>query len=463
MHDPHSERMSSGETRAASGLALVFAFRMLGMFMVLPVLATYGMDLAGATPALIGLAIGAYGLTQALFQIPFGVISDRIGRRPVIYLGLIVFALGSVLAANSDSIWGVIAGRILQGAGAISATVMALLSDLTREQHRTKAMAMIGMTIGLSFAVAMVVGPLLTSAFGLSGLFLATAAMALVGIVIVMFMVPRSTGTLQHRESGVAKQALLPTLRHPDLLRLDLGIFVLHAMLMSSFIALPLALVEKAGLPKEQHWWVYLTALLISFFAMIPFIIYGEKKRKMKRVLLGAVGTLMLTELFFWQFGDSLRTLVIGTVVFFTAFNLLEASLPSLISKVSPAGGKGTAMGVYSTSQFLGSALGGILGGWLFQHGGLSVVFLGGAGLAALWLAFAVTMREPPYVTSLRLPLSPEALREAGLAERLKAVTGVTDAVVVAEEAAIYIKLDTELLDRATLEQLVNPAPTCEA
>ncbi|AOA08035.1 MFS transporter [Pseudomonas fragi] len=463
MHDPHSERMSSGETRAASGLALVFAFRMLGMFMVLPVLATYGMDLAGATPALIGLAIGAYGLTQAIFQIPFGIISDRIGRRPVIYLGLIVFALGSVLAANSDSIWGVIAGRILQGAGAISAAVMALLSDLTREQHRTKAMAMIGMTIGLSFAVAMVVGPLLTRAFGLSGLFLATGAMALCGIVIVMFMVPRSTGTLQHRESGVAKQALLPTLRHPDLLRLDLGIFVLHAMLMSSFIALPLALVEKAGLPKEQHWWVYLTALLISFFAMIPFIIYGEKKRKMKRVLLGAVVTLMLTELFFWKFGDSLRALVIGTVVFFTAFNLLEASLPSLISKVSPAGGKGTAMGVYSTSQFLGSALGGILGGWLFQHGGLSVVFLGCAGLAALWLAFAVTMREPPYVTSLRLPLSPEALREAGLAERLKAVTGVTDAVIVAEESAIYIKLDTELLDRATLEQLVNPAPTCEA
>jgi MFS family permease len=349
---------------------------MLGMFMVLPVLATYGMDLAGATPALIGLAIGAYGLTQAIFQIPFGIISDRIGRRPVIYLGLIVFALGSVLASQADSIWGVIAGRILQGAGAISAAVMALLSDLTREQHRTKAMAMIGMTIGLSFAVAMVVGPLLTSAFGLSGLFLATGAMALVGILIIMFMVPRSTGPLQHRESGVARQALLPTLKHPDLLRLDLGIFVLHAMLMSSFVALPLALVEKAGLPKEQHWWVYLTALVISFFAMIPFIIYGEKRRKMKRVLLGAVMTLMLTELFFWQFGDSLRALVIGTVVFFTAFNLLEASLPSLISKVSPAGGKGTAMGVYSTSQFLGSALGGILGGWLFQHGGLSVVFL---------------------------------------------------------------------------------------
>ncbi|MBF8722643.1 MULTISPECIES: MFS transporter [Pseudomonas] len=464
MHDTHNERMSGSETRAASGLALVFAFRMLGMFMVLPVLATYGMDLAGATPALIGLAIGAYGLTQAVLQIPFGVISDRIGRRPVIYLGLVVFALGSLLAAQADSIWGVIAGRILQGAGAISAAVMALLSDLTREQHRTKAMAMIGMSIGLSFAVAMVIGPLLTRAFGLSGLFLATAGLALVGIALIAFVVPSGHKALQHRESGVARQALGPTLRHPDLLRLDVGIFVLHAILMASFVALPLAFVERGGLPKEQHWWVYLTALLVSFFAMIPFIIYGEKKRKMKRVLIGAVSVLMVVELFFWQWADNLRGLVTGTVVFFTAFNLLEASLPSLVSKVSPAGGKGTAMGVYSTSQFLGAALGGIIGGWLFQHGGLGMVFLGCAGLCAVWLVTALSMNEPPYVTSLRMPLTPEGLREAGLTERLLAVPGVTDAVVVAEEAAIYIKLDTKILDRATLERLVNPAASaCEA
>ncbi|WP_312934684.1 MFS transporter [Pseudomonas sp.] len=463
MHDTHSERMSGTETRAAGGLALVFAFRMLGMFMVLPVLATYGMDLAGATPALIGLAIGAYGLTQAVLQIPFGMISDRIGRRPVIYLGLLVFALGSVLAAQADSIWGVILGRVLQGAGAISAAVMALLSDLTREQHRTKAMAMIGMSIGLSFAVAMVVGPLLTSAFGLSGLFLATAALAVIGLGIVAFVVPNAHTALTHRESGVARQALGPTLRHPDLLRLDLSIFVLHAILMASFIALPLAYVG-AGLPKEEHWWVYLTALLISFFAMVPFIIYGEKKRKMKRVLLGAVSVLLLVEVFFWQWADNLHGLVIGTVIFFTAFNLLEASLPSLVSKVSPAGGKGTAMGVYSTSQFLGAALGGILGGWLFQHGGLSVVFLGCAALCVVWLISAVGMNEPPYVTSLRLPLTPAATRDAGLAERLMAVPGVTDAVVVADEAAIYIKLDTKILDRTTVERLVNPAPSaCDA
>lgn len=458
MHDSQSDRMSGSETRAAGGLALVFAFRMLGMFMVLPVLATYGMDLAGATPALIGLAIGAYGLTQAVLQIPFGIISDRIGRRPVIYVGLVIFALGSLLAAQADSIWGVIAGRILQGAGAISAAVMALLSDLTREQHRTKAMATIGMSIGVSFAVAMVVGPLVTRAFGLSGLFIATAVLAMVGVLLVRFVVPSASHYFTHRESGVAKQALGATLRHPDLLRLDIGIFVLHSVLMASFVALPLALVQRAGLPKEQHWWVYLTALVISFFAMIPFIIYSEKKRKMKQVLSGAIAVLMLTELFFWEWGHSLAELVVGTVVFFTAFNLLEASLPSLISKVSPAGGKGTAMGVYSTSQFLGAAMGGILGGFLFQHGGLGVVFLGCAGLLAIWLAIAVTMREPPYVTSLRLPLSPEALRETGLSERLKAVPGVTDAVVVAEEAAIYIKLDTEILDRPSLERLVNPA-----
>lgn len=457
MHD--SERMNSSEIRAGSGLALVFAFRMLGMFMVLPVLATYGMDLADATPTLIGLAIGAYGLTQALLQIPFGMLSDRIGRRPVIYAGLLIFAAGAMLAANADSIWGVIAGRVLQGAGAISAAVMALLSDLTREQHRTKAMAMIGMSIGLSFAVAMVVGPLLTRAFGLSGLFWATAAMALLGIVLVVALVPHAGMARQHRESVVAGQALGATLRHGDLLRLDFGILALHAILMASFVALPLALVEQGGLPRDEHWWVYLTALLVGFFGMVPFIIYAERKRRMKRVLGGAVTALLLCELFFWQFGSSLTALVIGAVIFFTAFNLLEASLPSLVSKVAPAGGKGTAMGVYATSQFLGAALGGIFGGWLYQQSGLGGVFVGCALLCALWLAIAVTMREPPYVTSLRLSLSPTALRDAGLLERLLAAPGVADAMVVAEEAALYIKVDTQKLDLTSLERLIEPAP----
>ncbi|WP_421683559.1 MFS transporter [Stutzerimonas urumqiensis] len=459
MHDPHSDRMSARETRAAGALALVFAFRMLGMFMVLPVLATYGMDLEGATPALIGLAIGAYGLTQALLQIPFGVLSDRIGRLPVIYVGLLVFAAGAALAASADSIWGVIAGRILQGAGAISAAVMALLSDLTREQHRTKAMAMIGMSIGLSFAVAMVVGPLLTSAFGLAGLFWVTAGMALIGMGLVA-LVPRAQTHLRHRESGVARQAFGSTLRHPDLLRLDFSILSLHAVLMASFVALPLALVEQGGLAKDEHWWVYLTALLVGFFGMVPFIIYGEKKRQMRRVLLGAVAVLLLCELFFLLFGSSLAALVVGIVVFFTAFNLLEASLPSLISKVAPAGGKGTAMGVYSTSQFLGAALGGVLGGWFYQLGGLGLVFGGCALLCLLWLGVVLRMAEPPYVTSLRLPLTAGALGLADLPARLRAVPGVTDAVVVPDEQAAYVKVDSQQLDRAALDRvlMVNAA-----
>lgn len=461
MHDPHSERMSPTERRATAGLAAVFAFRMLGMFMVLPVLATYGQELAGATPLLIGLAIGAYGLTQAVLQIPFGMLSDRIGRMPVIYAGLLIFALGAALAALSDSIWGVIAGRILQGAGAISAAVMALLSDLTREQHRTKAMASIGMSIGLSFALAMIAGPLLTRAFGLAGLFWTTAAMALLGLLIIMFLVPRPVRSLQTREAGVARQALGATLRHAELLRLDFGIAALHAILMASFVALPLALVEQGGLPREEHWWVYLTAMLLGFFGMIPFIIYGEKKRQMRRVLSGAVLLLLLCELFFWQFGNDLTALLVGTVLFFVAFNLLEASLPSLVSKISPAGGKGTAMGVYSTSQFLGAALGGMLGGALFQLGGVAAVFLGCALLAALWLVIAATMREPPYVTSLRLALSPAASAQPDLVTRLKAVPGVTDAVLVAEEAAVYVKVDKQQVDRTSLERLVNMAATC--
>ena len=452
MQDHNSDAMNAQEKRAASGLSLVFAFRMLGMFMVLPVLATYGQDLAGATPFLLGLAIGAYGLTQAVLQIPFGMLSDRFGRLPIIYIGLLIFAAGSVVAGMSDSVWGVISGRVLQGAGAISAAVMALLSDLTREQHRTKAMAMIGISIGISFAVAMVVGPLVTRGFGLSGLFWFTAAMALVGMVIIAITVPKPAQQVVTRESGVAKTALAATLRNPDLLRLDLGIFVLHAVLMASFVALPLALVEQGGLPKEEHWWVYLIALFVGFFAMLPFIIYSEKKRQMKRVFVGAVGVLMGTELFLWLFADSLTLLIIGTLAFFTAFNFLEASLPSLISKVSPAGAKGTAMGVYSTSQFLGAALGGMLGGWLFTVGGASLVFAGCAALAALWLIFAANMQEPPYVTSVRLSVSPAAMQDTQWLTALSAQAGVVDTVLVAEEAAVYVKFDTQIIDRASVE-----------
>lgn len=454
MSSQYDDTMNRDERRAMSGLSLVFAFRMLGMFMVLPVLATYGTELSGATPLLIGVAIGAYGLTQAVLQVPFGVISDRIGRMPVIYAGLLIFAAGSAVAAMADSINMVIVGRILQGAGAISAAVMALLSDLTREQHRTKVMAGIGMSIGLSFVVAMVVGPLLTRFFGLSGLFWVTALMALLGIVLVALWVPKPDKSVRHLDAALNREAFGRILNNSQLLRLNLGIFTLHALLMASFMALPLALIEHGELARESHWWVYLLAMGIGFVAMLPFIIYSEKKRQLKKIFLGAIVVLLLSQAYLMLMGKSLLLLIAGAVIFFAAFNLLEATLPSLISKLAPAGAKGTAMGIYSTSQFLGAALGGVLGGWLFQLGGISLVFFGCTILAAIWLVFAVSMQEPPYVTSTRLSLAKPPASE--WLRQLRDSPGVMDALYVAEEAAVYVKFDNKIIERAQLELLAS-------
>ncbi len=453
-----AESMTPVERRAAVSLAAVFAFRMLGLFMVLPVLATYGQHLDGATPLLIGVAIGAYGFTQALLQIPFGMLSDRIGRKPVIIGGLLLFALGGLVAAQADSMLGVVMGRILQGAGAIAAAIMALVADLTRDEHRTKAMAMIGMSIGVSFGVAMIAGPLIASVAGLSGVFYVTVALALVGLALVAWVVPTPTLALQHREAGVVRSALIPALRNPELLRLNYGIGALHAILMASFVAIPLALQDHAGLPTSQHWWVYLSALLVSFVAMVPAIIYAERKRRVKQVLLAAVALLAAVQGFIWLNVDSLNGLVVAIVVYFTAFNLLEATLPSLLSKVAPPGAKGTAMGVYSTSQFIGAALGGALGGAAYGQFGLGGVFLLCGLLALSWLMIGVTMKQPPYVKSYRLPLPDAPFRDEALLRRILAVPGVAEAVIVAEEAAAYIKVDTQVLDREALDRVLQPA-----
>lgn len=455
-----ADSMNAVERRAMSGLSLVFAFRMLGMFMVLPVLATYGSELASHSglpmPLLIGIAIGAYGLTQAVLQIPFGMLSDRIGRMPVIYGGLLVFALGSAVAAMASSIEMVILGRVIQGAGAISAAVMALLSDVTREQHRTKVMAGIGMSIGLSFVVAMILGPVIARWFGLSGLFWFTAAMALFGMVLVAGWVPKPDKQLRHLDSGINKQALGRVFADPQLWRLDVGIFVLHALLMASFTVLPLVLVEQGGLPRDEHWWVYVIAMVSGFVMMVPFIIYSEKNRQLKKVFLGAIALVGLSQLYFWLLGFNLVLLVIGVVLFFAAFNLLEATLPSLVSKLAPAGAKGTAMGIYATSQFLGAAAGGFLGGGLYTLGGNAAVFGGCALLAALWFVFAATMQEPPYVTSTRLTVAAGQPAIDELLACLLSQPGVMDALYVAEDAAVYVKFDTKLNERERLQALLE-------
>lgn len=451
----NDNKMTPVELRATWGLGTVFSLRMLGMFMVLPVLTTYGMALQGASEALIGLAIGIYGLAQAVFQIPFGLLSDKIGRKPLIVGGLLIFVLGSVIAASTTSIWGVILGRALQGSGAIAAAVMALLSDLTREQNRTKAMAFIGISFGITFAIAMVLGPIVTHALGLHALFWMIALLASSGIVITLLVVPNASSHMLNRESGIVKGSFRAVLANSRLVKLNFGIMCLHILLMSSFVALP-GEFEQAGFPAEQHWKVYLVTMLIAFGGVIPFIIYAEVKRQMKRVFIACVAIIVVAEIVLWGAGTHFWTLVIGVQLFFIGFNLMEAILPSLVSKESPPGYKGTAMGIYSTSQFIGVAVGGSLGGWLYGHFDASTVFVVGAFIAVVWLLVSFTMQEPPYVSSLRIVLHDDIKDTAALEKRLKAQPGVAAVFIVPEERSAYVKIDSKVTNRPELEALVG-------
>jgi predicted MFS family arabinose efflux permease len=392
--------MSREEFRAALSLSSVYALRMLGLFMILPVFALYAGDLEGVTPTLTGLAIGIYGLTQAALQIPAGLLSDRIGRKPVIIGGLLIFALGSVVAALADSMLVVILGRALQGAGAIAAAIMALAADLTREQHRIKAMALIGMSIGLSFALALVLGPVLNDWVGVPGIFAITAVLAVGGILVVGFVVPRPVVSRPHRVAEAIPEQFGRVLRQTQLLRLDFGILMLHAILTASFVVLPLILRDQAGVAASAHWKIYLPVLVCSVLAMLPLIIMAERKGRVRPVFLSAIALLIAAELGLFFLPVTLYSVVFMMFVFFTAFNLLEAMLPSLISRIAPADCRGTAMGFYSSSQFFGAFLGGALGGVLHQYAGTHAVFLCSAIGAALWLLLALSMSRPEKLSS---------------------------------------------------------------
>ncbi len=445
------EGMTRAERQAAFWLAGVFSLRMLGLFMILPVFALYAEQLRGNTPALAGLAIGIYGFSQALCQIPFGFLSDRYGRKRMIYLCLLIFALGSGVAALADSIGGVILGRALQGGGAVSAAVMALAADLTREDHRLKVMAVIGVTIGVSFAVSMVLGPVLNGWIGVPGIFWLTGLLALLSIAVVRFQVPDPIKSQIHRDAEPVASQFGRVLLDGQLLRLNFGIFILHLLLTATFVAVPLAL-RDAGLPNNQHWEIYLPALVVSMAAMIPFVILAEKYHQLKSVFLGAILTLVLSEFGLLNLHDTVLEMAVLLLIFFTAFNLLEATLPSLIAKMAPPDAKGTAMGVYSSSQFLGAFAGGALGGWLRGLLGLKGVFALTTLAALAWLLIARTMRHPRYLSSYLLNVG--ALDEAearSLTQRLSAVPGVAEAVVVTAEGVAYLKVDRHALDETAL------------
>jgi MFS family permease len=446
----------ASERRAITGLAGLYATRMLGLFMVLPVLALYADELVGATPLLVGLALGVYGLTQALLQIPFGVLSDRLGRKPVIAFGLLLFLLGSVVAAQADSIGGVILGRCLQGSGAVAAAIMALLADQTREQVRTAAMATIGLSIGVAFALAMVLGPWLAAAFGLSAVFWFTALLAAAGLGVLWKLVPPAPRRLQHRDVGIDRAQLGATLGRRDLLRLDLSIFALHLILMAIFVAVPFRLVE-AGIGPERHGLTYLGVMLLAFAGMVPLVILAEKRRQMKAMCLLAIGAITLS-LGGLAGSIGLWALFGWLLLFFIAFNLLEATLPSMLSKLAPAGAKGTAMGVYSTSQFLGAFLGGVLGGFLAQQWGLAAVFVGCALLGLVWLALMAGMAPPRHLVSEVVALDEGHHEDAleTLMEKFAEVAGVEEVLVVPEERLAYLKVDRQRLDQDALTRVIE-------
>jgi predicted MFS family arabinose efflux permease len=383
--------MTALERRAVAALAGIYGTRLLGLFLILPVFALYAQTLDGYTPRLMGLALGIYGLTQACLQIPFGALSDRLGRKPVIAFGLILFAVGSVVAANAHSIEMVVIGRALQGSGAVSAAVTALVADLTRDTQRTKAMAVIGITVGASFLVAIPLGSALNALIGVPGIFWLTAGLASVGIAVLWLAVPRSPA----RPRGPAP-ALLPqlraVLRNRDLLQLNVGIFALHAALTAMFVVLPAALVERAGLPQNEHAALYLPLMVASAIPLFPIIAWSERSGRQRHAYAAAVLVLTLALGGLSLAHDSLMAIGAGLLVFFVAFNFLEASLPSLVSKTATLNAKGMAIGVYSTFQFLGAFVGGDRGGWLYQHYGMAAVLVGAAVITGIW--FFVALRN---------------------------------------------------------------------
>jgi MFS family permease len=444
---------SSSEKRSVGLIALLYAFRMLGLFVILPVFMLEGAALEGATPALLGFALGVYGLSQALMQVPFGLLSDRIGRKPVIIMGLVLFALGGLIAGLSTSVYGVILGRFLQGAGAIASVLMAFLSDLTQEDNRTKAMAAVGMTIGLTFAVSLILGPFLTEHFGLSGLFLSTVALSVAGAVVVSRL-PNVRIQVSRREHALSFPEVSVMLRNIELRRLDFGIFALHFMLTATFVVTPKLLADRYGIEVGQHGWIYLAVMVTAFIGMVPFIIIGEKKQKVKTFFLAAVLLLAVSVGFLSFTEPSLTGFVICLFAFFLSFNFLEATLPSLISRIAPAGSRGTAMGIYSSSQFFGAFLGGAVGGSLFGFYGFAGVYGMSLLIALSWWVVGLGMLPPPNTKSIVLPLKPFASSDCErIASELQGMKGVEDVTLVVEEQAAYLKVNKAIFDDQVLMQ----------
>ena len=442
------DKMTSTERKASISLASIYGLRMLGMFLILPIFAIYATHYQGGNNIqLVGMALGAYPLAQALFQLPYGMASDKFGRKNMIVIGLIMLIIGSIVVAMADNIYMVILGRAIQGAGAVSAAVTALLADLTREEHRTKAMAMIGSTIGVTFAISLVLGPALAHWVGIAGIFWLTAILAALAILVIKFVVPNPLISSFHSDASAAPAKLKDVLKNGQLLRLNYGIFALHAAQMAMFIVVPFAILKTSHLTVNQHWQIYLPILVGSFMLMIPAIILGEKRGLLKQVFIGAVALMLVAQLCFAGLIGSFWGVIFSLFAYFVAFNTLEASLPSLISKLAPAAAKGTAMGVYNTSQSLGAAVGSLVGGYLSHHYGFSAVFIFCAVLMGIWLLASFSMKTPPAVRTKMYHLGETSeTRAATLTQAISALPYVHEAVAIAKEGMLIVKIKTKII-----------------
>ncbi len=445
--------MNALERRSTFALSSIFALRMLGLFMIIPVFSVAGQSYQGATPTLIGLAVGVYGLTQAILQIPFSLLADRFSRKPLIILGLILFALGGAVAAMSDTIYGVIIGRAIAGGGAVSAVVMALLADVTREEQRSKAMAVMGMSIGVSFMVAFSLGPWLTSLVGISGLFWITTIMGLSAISMLL-LVPKVTRHHKNYQQGYLSQ-LKQVLKMGDLNRLHVSVFALHLLLTAMFIYMPSQLIEFADIPLSKHGLVYLPLLVISLFFAFPSIILAEKYRKMRGIFLTAIGGIVLGLLILIFGYESKYILLAGLGFFFIAFNVMEALLPSWLSKSAPIQSKATAMGVNASSQFLGAFFGGMIGGQLLMLNNTALGWSILSGIAIVWLLISFSLTQPRYLSSLVLPL-PESKQTDEWTSQLLAIRGIEEVVVMPDQQFAYVKIDKQLIDDAARQDLTR-------
>ncbi len=447
--------MQTKERNAVFSLATIMSFRMLGLFMILPVFALYIKQIPNATPSLIGIALGVYGLTQAALQIPFGSLSDHIGRKKVIATGLILFAIGSVVAALAHNISGIILGRALQGAGAIGSTTLAMVSDVTRDEERSKAMAIIGMAIAMSFTLAIVLGPALNAWIKLSGLFWVTAALAVVGLSILS-VIPKPPKPIIHALQG-PKSRFRDVIKNTQLLRLDFGIMALHCTLTASFLAIPIMLHRMAELSEHQQVWLYLVIMILAFTLALPLIIISEKKRVLKPFFMAAIVILGVCELLLIIPNQSTVSIGVILIFYFVAFTLLEASLPSLVSKIAPIRNKGAAMGIFSSSQFFGIFVGGAVGGWIFSCFQFLGLFIFCCILTLIWLIFAATMRQPPYLSSIQISINTMNAEDTKqLSQVLLNTSGVSEAALSPQENLIYLKIDKKIITEDELRKIIR-------